>query len=65
MSDRLAPPGKEVEYEVWEKSDLSHKVTVPARTWFFAVQRGAVLLQKHPHELEARVKETKSDDPET
>lgn len=55
MTDN-APPGKEVEYEVWWRGEPSKKVIVRARTWFFAAQSGAVLLQKHPHELEARVK---------
>jgi hypothetical protein len=61
MSDRLAPPGKEVEYEVWPRDEPSKKVIVRARTWYFAVQLGAIHWQKHPHELDARVKEAKSD----
>ncbi len=51
-----APPGKEVEYEVWPRDEPSKKVIVRARTWYFAVQLGAIHWQKHPHELEACIK---------
>lgn len=55
-TDPMAPPGKEVEYEVWRRDNPENKVVVRARTFYFAVQRGAVLLQCSPGELEARVK---------
>lgn len=52
----MAPPGKEVEYEVWRRDKPEEKVVVRARTFYFAVQRGAVPLQCSPGDLEARVK---------